>query len=149
MAECGAQDVRQLQYQPAQLGVEAARLGVPRSAPGVCDQARRHGVRTTEHLAFGPQRTARVAQHLLERLALARAELRGSDRPQLAQRAAGAGVDGAADLAFELQPVAAQPFALDAAWRHFLQHRIDQARQRAHELGRADLFFQHEREVVS
>ena len=118
VAERRAQDVGQLQHQPAQIGVEAARLGVLRGVPGVRDQARRHVVRAAEHLAVGAQRAAGVAEHLLERLAFARAELGGRHRPQLGQRAAGAVVHRAADLVFELQRVAAQALALDAARRH-------------------------------
>ena len=88
VAEGRAQDVRQLQHQPAQVGVEAARLGALRGVPGVRDQARRHVVRAAEHLALGAQGTAGVAEHLLERLALARAEACAAAVPQLGQRAA-------------------------------------------------------------
>jgi hypothetical protein len=151
MAEGRAQDVRQLQHQAAQVGMEAACLVALRHLPGVRDQARRHLVVAAQHLALGAQRSTGVAEHLFQHgvvvQALARTQARRRGVPQLGQCAAGPGIDGTTDLAFELQCVTTQALAFDAARRHLLQHRVHQVRQGLHGIGAA--LGQHDREVVA
>ena len=70
--------------------------------------------------------------------------------PQLAERAGGTHVDGTTDFLLELQRVAAQTLAFDAARRDVLEHRVDEAAERAHELGHAfALLGEHDRKVVA
>jgi hypothetical protein len=89
-----------------------------------------------------------MLQHLLQRLALARADRGSRLVPQLGQRPGAAGVDRQAHRMLELQRVAAHPLAGDAARRDLLQHAVDERAQRARELRIGRILRQHEREVV-
>ena len=129
MAARSAQDVRQLQRQAADLGLELARLGALGRLPGVRQQPRRHLVACNRAL-----RRRRAAPRRHAPAARCSASSRRSPRRQTSALAAAAHSPdsvaagtvghGAADVALQLQPMAAQPLAFDAARRHVLQHRV-------------------------
>jgi len=148
VALCGTQDVRQLQHEPAQVGLEALGLGASRGMPGMRDQAGRHLLRATYDLALDAHGTSGVPQHLFQGLALALTQTRRGQFPQLGQAAPGTLGHVGADLALELQRMPAQSLAFDAARGHVLEHGIDQAGQRVHELGSRGTFGQHHRETA-
>ena len=129
--------------------MEQPRLLALRRAPGMGDQANRHVGRAAQQLAFRAQRAAGVAQYFFERLAFTGAELGRGLVPQLGQRAARALVDRATDRAFELQRMAAQSLSLDAAWCHVLEHLVDQAGQRVHDMGSLASFVEQQRKVMA
>ena len=143
-----AQDVGQLLHQTRQVDPEALGLGLLRHFPGLRDQACGHGGIAAEHFAIGTQRAAGLREPLLQRVAFAQSQARGSSLPQLGQAALRTGIDGAADFGLQLQAMAAHALALDAARRHVAQHRVNQLGQGLHELAAA-LRHQHQGEVVA
>ena len=149
VAERGAQDVREPQHERLSSAWKRRALSSLRGAPGMRDESGRHVAGAAEQLAVGGQGAARLAQHLFQRFAFARAERRRGLLPQLAERAGGTESMARRISSSSCSAWRRSALAFDAARRDVLQHRVDQAAERAHELGHAFARRENDREVVA
>ena len=149
VVERGAQDVREPQHETAQLGLEATRLDSLCGAPGMRDKSGRHVAGAAEQLSVGGQGAAHLAQHLFQRFAFARTQRRRGLLPQLAERAGDTPLDGTRISSSSCSPWRRRRSPSTPRGGDVLEHRVDEAAQRAHELGPAFARFEHDRKVVA
>ena len=135
--------------QPVDERPERFGLALLRALPDVAQHARRHRPVAVDDLAVELQLLGDVREHALGRRIAGRRKARRRLGPQLGEPSAGAARLQHADLALEPQHVLAQPLAVDAVRRDFLQHLVDHRGERTQRARSGTAVDEHQREVVA